>query len=352
MVYSAERWFIKVKVLFEDFIIRENEMWFFSKTFNGLMKMNIFSGKVDMISKIPLYKYEENRLVSKIIDVGDRLFCIPMDADEIWIYSITKDSWKSIGLDTYSEKKIWGKFFQAFLLGNELYLMPSKYSKIAIVDIETEKIDYIAFEDERIKAKQAEINDCYFRTDIAKVDEKIYLASCVDNRVLVIDTKDKACSLHCVGKSSNRYSGIIYECGQFWLSPRKDGNVVIWDGGDDYEEIIIPQLEDAFYMGIISYDDCIVISGLNECGNIIINKRSHEITVKDGIYYLANKVTEDGKYHVAIQTNGVVEIENENEDIREFACEINDDEVVRFIDLNILHKESASLPLDMFLKGI
>jgi hypothetical protein len=48
----------------------------------------------------------------------------------------------------------------------------------------------------------------------------------------------------------------------------------------------------------------------------------------------------------------VVEIENENEDIREFACEINDDEVVRFIDLNILHKESASLPLDMFLKGI
>jgi hypothetical protein len=164
--------------------------------------------------------------------------------------------------------------------------------------------------------------------------------------------KNKACSWHCVGKSSNRYSGIIYERGKFWLSPRKDGNVVIWDGGDDSEEIIIPQLEDACYLGIISYGDWIVVSGLSECGNIIINKHSYEIIVKDGIYYLANKVTEDGQFHVTIRTNGLVEIENENEDIRAFVCEINDDEVIRFIDLNKIHKESAILSLDMFLKGI
>jgi hypothetical protein len=351
-VSFAERWVIKVKVLFEDFIIRENEMWFFSKTFNGLMKMNIFSGRVEFISKIPTYKYDENRLICKIIDVGDRLFCIPMDADEIWIYSPIKDSWDSIGLNIYSKEKIYGKFFQAILVKNEIYLIPSSYNKIAIVNVETENVNYITFEDEQNKAKRAEIKDCYFRTDIAKTDEKIYLASCVDNRVLVIDTKNKDCIWHYVGGNSNRYSGIIYECGKFWLSPRTNGNVVVWDGRDNSEEIIIPQLEGAYYLGIISYDDWIVISGQNECGNIVINKRSHEIIVKDGIYYLANKVTEDGKFHVTIQTNGLVEIENENEDIRAFVCEINDDEVIRFIDLNMIHKESAILSLDMFLKRI
>lgn len=76
-----------MKVLFEDFILRGEEIWFFSKEFNGLMKMNVNSGVVDIVSKIPKYSYNTERLITKIVEYDEKLFCIPMNADELWIYS-------------------------------------------------------------------------------------------------------------------------------------------------------------------------------------------------------------------------------------------------------------------------
>lgn len=183
------------------------------------------------------------------------------------------------------------------------------------------------------------------------IDHYIYLASCIDNRVLIVDIDKDTFGWRTVGKNVYRYSGIAYDGEQFWLAPRKEGNVLVWDGADECREIKIPQRKNANYLGIIYYDGKFCMSGQSACGNITIDKNTGEIFT-DSITYLANKVSEEGYMNISIQHNAKVHINTRDKTDMICKCEIDEEKMMDYVDLDSVLAESELLTLNMFINKL
>ena len=339
----------KIKVLFEDGLIKEGELWFFAKYFNGLLKLNIETGEMNIVSKIISYEYQKERLFVKLLEYQNLIVCIPMSAKEIWIYHIMDDIWESIPIHDKDDISGFGKFFQAFIYCNKVYMIPAFYEKIVILNLESYKVEYIEFLDFEAKKEQEINKDSYFRSSYAIVDNILYLASCNDNRILKFDLRTHINEWLSLNVSTSRFAGVIYDGNKFWLAPRKQGNVVIWDGDKCCKELIIPQLPEAYYQGIIINKSEMIISGQSECGNIIINCNKTIQTSKE--HYLFNLILDDG-YRVSLEHNGLLRICDVDGVIYKGPSEIERRQLARLMKGPNVFKEGKDLTLSMFIESV
>ncbi|MFV0518778.1 MAG: hypothetical protein ACK5LY_00755 [Lachnospirales bacterium] len=341
----------KIKVLFEDLIVINQEIWFFSKYFNGLLKMDMDNGVVDVVSSIPKYKYDSERLVVKLIEFNGKIYCIPLKADEIWIYHIDSNIWESIELDDSITVKDGLKFFQAKLFNDKICCVPAFYQRIVMIDTMTNRLTYIAFMDEYTKKSHYYLKDGFFRTDCAVKDDTLFLASCIDNRILCFNIVNYRVEWLTLGEKDNTYSGIMCIGNEFFISPRRSGNVIIWNGVNNYKEIVLPELENNYFLGIVGFNEKIYISGQSECGNIIIDEKTKSVNI-EYLPLLARKVLEKEGLMVSIRQSGDIDIETLSDIKKTLKCEIDKEKIIPFINTEEILRESEIMTLDMFLNLI
>lgn len=320
-----------ITLLFEDCVIEDEKLYFVSKNFNGLFCMNFRLGKVQFLDKIPLYEFRSERLVSKIIKYKESLYLIPMNAEELWIFNLENFLWHKIHIKRIGNRRIYGKFFQAFFYEKTLFLFGSGYPAIVCVDVETESVSYIEKVYSNLKEKQEQLKDCYVRTDYAQKGSLIYMSSCVANKVLIFDLKTRDYQWKDIGPEGNRYAGITNDRNCFWLAPRCSTSIVKWDGDSKYCEYKLPgSLKQGEYnfLGIIYDGEKICLPGMNNETTLLFSSNDLiNIKIVKQKYLAYKRLINN--YIVTLNTEGYLTVSLYNQVIWSDFCIIKKEELFK-----------------------
>ncbi len=239
----ANQKFQKMKTIaIEDCERIGDKLYFIDKKINLVYCMGIMTGEIVIIGSMPEEKIFSNRLGAKIIHYNNSLYFSPMYAKKIWKYNLNTLEWTG-----YERKNLpnWTNdqdMFQAVLWHNKIFFIGSHYPAIIVFDLETDSMEYIVEPYcEIYKTAEAKMDAC-FRTDYVQIGDVIYMASCVTNEVFMFNLESYEYNYIEVGNKNYSYSGIDYDGELFYLSPRKNGPIIVWDGKKIIREISISSI--------------------------------------------------------------------------------------------------------------
>lgn len=297
------KWVKRVRLIAEDCARVGNDLYFVSTEYNIVFKVGIFDGKLDIIDSIPEEAINSKRLCSKIVVWKNCIILAPMNGKKIWKYSLIEKKWKG-----YELKKIQGLndldlMFQAVIYNEKIFFIGCNYPAITIFDPNSEQIEYV--EDPYLEYKDLEfsVEDVFFRTDYVMKDSFLYIASCLKNTVLRFDLDSYRYDYIELGTEKNRFSGIAYDEECFYITPRKKGPLIIWDGKEYVNEIALPYRnarETLSFVNVVYLNNSFILamgsSAKDEYSFIVENKNKNtekSIMPIDERYYFYRKVDDD-----------------------------------------------------------
>ena len=225
-----------MKLTAED-IVRVGEKYYFvALEINALCELGS-DNKINVVGNIPDEDVYTRRVCSKLLTYANQLFLLPMNGRKIWVYDLKMSSWESIEIDNSVVTEM--KFMQGIVYKGKLILIGCYYPAIVLVDLNTRDVSYIKRPYIELSALHREKCTNYFRCDCAVNSGKLYLASCLCNKVLVFDLESLEWDYFTVGNEGRLFSGITWDGEYYWISPKTDNVLVRWDGKDEYEEYVI-----------------------------------------------------------------------------------------------------------------
>ncbi|MCQ2517887.1 MAG: hypothetical protein MJ119_03915 [Lachnospiraceae bacterium] len=264
---------------------------------NAIFEVNLSDGAIGICGCIPGEQLFADRLVGCVYVNGKDYIFVPYKASKIWVLNTNDNSWKSIELDYPG---VSYKFYNCAAYGETLYLIPVKYPEMLALnlnDYSLTKVDIPLIADGR-----KECNDAFFFSNCVKENNLLYLASCETNAVIVFNMENRSYEWKNVGSPLNRYVGICKHDGNFWLAPRKNTPIVMWDGQKNVKEIDIASMfSGKFVFWGITDTEGITLHGIDadetvsvdESLSISENRESAGTTfadvMEDGTFVMANK---------------------------------------------------------------
>ncbi len=263
-----------MKILFEDAVCVDNRLIFFCRDINLLCSIQIDNGQLEILGKLPEEKLLGERLCGGIAVYNNNIVIAPLKARNIWIFSLDSCAWKQIELKEFNDGLGKSFFRSVYIYNNKAFFFGGYYPAIVILNLDTYEIEYIS---EVFDEKGGVNTDLFFRSGPVVFNDRLYLASSIDNSVLVIDLKLLTYEWKKVGDKDDKYSGIVFDDGFFWLSPRKGKYIIRWDGYN-IKKIEIPHNEiylDILYSGIYLIDDHYLITTVSNSllGSLFVYKR-------------------------------------------------------------------------------
>lgn len=298
-----------MKLLFEDCVRIDKLLYFICRDLNIFCSIDIVSGNITVIDSLPEGSVNSWRLGAKIINLDNYLYFAPMCADKIWRYDLTMGEWKGYkrkSLDNWTEHK---EMFQAIVYKDKIYFIGSYYPAIIIMDTKTEEIKYVTSPYENRIELSEERQDCWFRTDYVIKNDLLYMASCVDNTIFCFNMDTYDYKFIKVGDDSYTYSGIAVDGDIFYLTPRKSGPIVVWDGNKVVQKIELMTSNPNSNIGLggaISLEEKIVFFACFSNNSFELNKSSREIKKINKQYLFYKKI--DDVAVVSLDDNGILVI--------------------------------------------
>lgn len=123
----------KLKIRMRCFLEDGRFLWFIPESTDVLCKYSL-----DFDEIVLMYKLQCKGSYSVIIRYARQLVLIPYSAEEILVFDMDKEVFNGIKLpETDSVYRRDAKFFQGFIVGNIVYLIPGNYPYILKVDLDS-----------------------------------------------------------------------------------------------------------------------------------------------------------------------------------------------------------------------
>lgn len=250
----------EIKMQCSDFVKKDGVVFFSAMNMNAVCSLNPNSGELEFLGRLPEASFDTNELPYVIKAYKDKLYLSPYQTSKLWCYDIRKQSWKSMELRTETPKGGHRVFKQMVQYEDKLFLFSGLQSYLAYVDLNTDEIMYLnGVFSEQTEALCEDVDRLVGRSYVQK-GRYLWLASWVMNCVLKLDMKTLEYEWLKVGAEENRYAGIAWNGNRFWLAPRGQSTIIIWDGGTETEEFALPKQDDYNFSEIISYRNQIIVS--------------------------------------------------------------------------------------------
>lgn len=295
----------KVKLLVKDCAKDGNIFYFIASEMNLIFSLDVTSLEIKIVSMIPEKVSVKKEYLGSITVYQDELYIGSIETKDIWIYNLKKNEWKKLERKDLPHIGTGG-LLQSFVYKNWIYMLGSSYPAIIKINSETKKMIYIEkpFEEK----EKDNIDDAFFRAQHVIKDDVLFIPCCLDNTVLLFNLNTEEYEWHKVGSENNRYSGITFDGKNFWLSPRLNSPIVMWDGEKSIREF---QLSYEYSVSQIYFGGCSK-SGNNILFWNFVNNDSIRISIdtqtleKDNNKY--SLVKEFGDLTVFQKENGKFEI--------------------------------------------
>lgn len=295
-------------LFFENCVLIEDQIYFVGYHIAALFSMNLYTGKVKYIDRIPNEMIVQTHLVCTILTYKNYLILIPSRATNnfIWFYDLEKEIWSSISFEDKGIKAPYEQFEYAAIYENELFVVGCYYPAIVCIDLRDKKQTYYEIFENDFQLHS--LGTC------VNIENQLYIPSPISNHVIVFDMKSKGHKCLSVGNENNSYSGIAKKGEAFWLSPIKNTAVVKWDGRDGIVEYELPvefQNESGYiFNGITLHKNKIYIYGLKEKLSFYFldeQYKKYEI-IKDS-YLMFKRL--NGDYLITCNYNGKIQVISE-----------------------------------------
>lgn len=287
-----------IKIFMEDCVLVKDKIYFFSRDWNALYVADLKSKRTEFVSTMPEEDILARRLCAGIMYHQGMLILIPMTARKIWIYDLKNDEWKGLERANITEKDYHKEIFRAVEYKNNLFLIGSNYPAIIRMNMDTYKLEYLT-EPYTFLGQLKTEKECYFRSDFCLKDNRLLLASCLNNFVLCIDLDTFDFEWCKVGNEEFRYSGIAWDGEWYWLSPRTGTPIVKWDGKGKTEYFPLPEGFDHTkynFLGVQYSNGKVVFPGMLQDKTLIIEAhvQLQSIKVCEGQYTFYRRMEKGG----------------------------------------------------------
>lgn len=212
---------------FGDMAVDGDEAWFVSNRYQVICKMNLNSGKVDMVARIPETEMKLMNLYSYIYIRNRKLYLTPLHTDALCIYDLENNTFQKI---YFPDSKI-NNFMDMSFKGDEIILKPSGYDGIVRYNKKNGKWvcinGFIEEYEKRCESYNATLPRFIGRWK--EYDNKLYMPCFQFNGVLVFNLLDNTWRYYEVGSKGNTYRDIEKVGNEFWLLPYLSDSFVKWN---------------------------------------------------------------------------------------------------------------------------
>lgn len=218
----------------------EGKLYCLTRDFNLLFSVDPQSGTSELVDVIPGETALTDHTCGAINVWNGKLILTPNKTNKIWIYDLASSQWDSLNVKKCEH---WGPgaFTQTHIYDDTIFLIGSNYPAILCVNLTNNCCEYIETPYEEIKSRHPEINYNYFHAQGARVENTLYLASCLDNFVLKFNMETRKHEWIKMGNEDHTYSAITWDGENFWLTPRLNGDIVKWDGKENIQILPLPK---------------------------------------------------------------------------------------------------------------
>jgi hypothetical protein len=208
--------------------------WFTSCDFNALFRMDKRTWEAEYMGSFPNERLGALRLYGLIATYNGKLYFAPYYANEIAIYDIASREFEKIALAPVETDRnaSYGaeKFYSIKQCGKWIFFIPASYPALLRYDTENGALEYFSEWISPLNKHMAEADSHkIFFADAVIVENKIYAAAWNANAVVVFDTDAYDANIIIVGDKTCRYKSICFDGSVFWLLPRHENAVVMWD---------------------------------------------------------------------------------------------------------------------------
>lgn len=341
------------------------DYFFITKGMNLIYKINKNTGKLSFVTSLPDENVDYGRVGAAIIPYEDELIFLPMNGYRVYIYKPDTDTFRFVEIE-HRPEHITDKFFNGVILNGRMYMIANCYNAIVSFDIKSgADVKYYDEPYAPLIQGMEEKNDCMVRTDFVVKDEKIYMASCVSNCIIIFDTRSEKTEFVYVGDKNDNFVGITFDGKDFWLSARRTSKLYRWNQESDLFEayqLFDIEKENLYFLGIIYDGKNIILPGMFFDKTCIldpeaIRKDSKNPTLSMKVIdekYLFFKVSDDKLFTMTV--DGRFEIRSVSDIFNiEFSKSVLCDEKELYKYINASKDfvyENEFLTLDSFLDGI
>lgn len=349
------------KVTFEDCVRVDDSLYMIERNYNVIYSLNIKNGDLEIIGSIPGENLLASRLGAKIIHHNDDLYFSPMNAKNIWKLNLMSKQWKSYDRKDIPNWTIQKDMFQAIAYKNKIFFIGCLYPAIIVLDTLNDKMEYIEEPYKILNLKAKEAGDACFRTDYVQIENNIYMASCVSNEVFKFNMDTYEFDFISIGDEQFKYSGIAYDGKDFFLSPRKNTPIVIWDGYEGIKSLELPSIfkeRNGMVFGGVCYDEGKLIFPACFWDKSIVIENKTDMKIENVGYYFYKQI--DDKTVVNLRKTNELTIKYDGFEYK-YTLEIDDKKIHTYlysaavtndISSNSILTESDSVDLGMFINAI
>ena len=222
---------MKRNLFFDDFIKIEDTIWFANSTYNAMFSYNLRTGVLTYRGCFEGELIGEKHLFASIEELDKRLFFFPFNGKNIQIYDLETEKYSCIELP--GEKWTACKFYSAFKIKNECYLLPTATKNIYKIDLKTYKISVIddANLNEFLNHTVTFFGNCFQNNEVYVT----YLSE--SNTIFVFDKIKKFIKVFTVSSCDNCFISVAGFGTDVYFLCRNSGKVLYFDlKGYEYKE--------------------------------------------------------------------------------------------------------------------
>ena len=252
-----------INLKFENADIHRGKIYFVDFDITLLFAMDIESGSVSIVSKIPEIPLIYQRAFGSMVISNGIVYLSPMRAEKLWIYDIERDYWEGISLICNLQEKL--KFRSSIATEDSVYIAGYDSKMLLCLNKRNHEI------------KNLDVN-VKFGFNIIEVDNNLFLPCREKNTIIKIEKRTNHISFLNVAYPSG-FCAIEHYKGNFYIAPEHLGTLLRLKDSKNCTSIY-----EVEHIG----NATTYISGLATNGNVLIMGTRHV----DGTVVLNEKETE------------------------------------------------------------
>jgi hypothetical protein len=213
-----------------DVWIENDDLWFVHSNYNALCKMDINTGKVQVLDKIPNETLLEERLYQDVLKVNEKLYFTPHRAKELLEYNLCTGQFNKFPLRKTTEYNIT-QFTRMVRYKDYLFLLPTHYPAIVRYDLRNGSFKYYFDIIRKLKKfnKGERRNIPEFMNAVCVEGDLLIMASARSNIIVELNMNTNRTQIYKVGSEENNYYRMEYDGDDYWLIPNESKSIVRWN---------------------------------------------------------------------------------------------------------------------------
>lgn len=211
------------------------ELWFVHCHYNALCKLDINTGKTEILNRVPKELPYGERLYHDVLKIDSKLYFTPNRAKELIEYDLRKNHFKKIPFKN-ADPNMTSQFTRMVRYKYDLYLLPTNYPALVRYNVKDGTFKYYSNIIREIK-EYADIENkssAAFMSAIYVEEDLLLMASAQANVVIEFNMNTEKLQIYKVGQEGNSYYNMEYDGNDYWLVPHESKAIVRWNRKTGY----------------------------------------------------------------------------------------------------------------------